>query len=175
VFGLELLGCLVARLFQETGRPTFAVTSRSAEAERARALGVSEVICAPAGDQLALLRASLGHRRLETAVAATDDPRTVQNCVVSCHRHGTVILLERVAGDDDLDGVEVLRTIHFRCLRLTGIAHPVSEQAGGGCIADVEALDEPLDVVRRFRPSVARLAPGEPLELGAAPALVQWS
>jgi 2-desacetyl-2-hydroxyethyl bacteriochlorophyllide A dehydrogenase len=131
VFGLGLVGNLVAQLFQISGAHVIALDPVMSRCDLAREIGIDTVLHASAEQHVEAVLEQTGGEGVTVAVDAVGHTPVIQNCIEVCVPFGQVVLLGSPRAAFEYNATEAFRAIHNRWLTVKGAlewclpAHPV--------------------------------------------------
>lgn len=120
VYGLGLVGNLVAQLFTWAGARVMALDVVKERCRIAAAVGVQSVIWEPEARQAAAVREWTGGAGVDIAVDAVGSSPVIQACVEACAPFGQVILLGSPRAAHEADVTPMLRRIHHDWIQVVG-------------------------------------------------------
>jgi NADPH:quinone reductase-like Zn-dependent oxidoreductase len=172
VLGLDLLGVLLAQLYQRSGARVFALCAGADELDLGRAAGVPAYVHTDRAQVKQLARGPEGGP-VHVAVAAGAGAACVLDCLSVCRPRGQLLLVDP-PDTDDADALELLRLVHFRCLRVRTVPRwePPSRHTAEEAV--LRALEDMAGAGLTV-PSIPRLRPGERPDGAPAAALVDWA
>ena len=120
VFGLGMVGNLAAQLYQTMGARVIAFDTIPMRCEKAREVGIGEVIGASTQEQAKVLMEMTDGKGADITVDAVGSSAVISTCVKSTATFGKIVLLgtPRTAMEGNL--TEVLRPVHMKCLQMLG-------------------------------------------------------
>lgn len=121
IFGLGIVGNLAAQLYQLMGARVIGLDTVESRCEKARQVGIEEVICAEPAQQVeAVLALTKGGEGAHITVDAVGHSAVVQTCVQCTRSNGKIVLLgsPRVAVEGNL--TDIFRPVHLKCMQILG-------------------------------------------------------
>ena len=120
VFGLGLVGCLAAQLYQLGGAHVIGIDPVRLRCERAHAAGIAQVIQAAPEEQVAIVQDLTDGRGADVTVDAVGHAQVITTCIQTCATFGQVILLGSPRAPSEGNLTEPFREVHNRWLTVRG-------------------------------------------------------